>query len=179
MQAWIIIGVVLVILVFGGRAVAKSIDYDRLFREAADRFGVDPVLLKAIAYHESGLNARAYNPEGFNPPPGRPRLTSPIPEDADVSGYQGSFGLAQIYHSDGYSTARVLRPSGAYPGDLLIPAVNIEVEARFLRELKSKGYGLEEIDVYNIGETKYRQGVRNLAYLAAVKAAYRRFEGDF
>jgi hypothetical protein len=151
--------------------------YDDRFRTEASIESVDWFLLKAIAYQESRFNARAYNPEGYPPPAGNPAFHGENPGGADVSGYQGSFGLGQIYHSNGWSTARAYRPEGDYPGELLDPAVNIKIMARFVGTLISRGFGLETIDVYNIGETKYAAGARNPAYAAAVQSNYEYFLG--
>jgi hypothetical protein len=133
--------------------------------------------MKAIAMKESSLNSRAYNPEGFKPPKGKPRIPNPVPVGADVRGYHGSWGLMQVFHGPSFSLARVMRPSGQYPGDLLRPEVNADIAGKWLKDLKRKGFTIKTIDVYNLGETKYAKGLRVASYQADVERNYRLLGG--
>jgi soluble lytic murein transglycosylase-like protein len=178
---WIFILVLAMILVtrktIGGEGsqTRDFTGYDALFRDMATDEGIDWLLLKALSYQESRFNARAYNPEGYRPPEGKPAFSGEIPAGADITGYQGSFGLMQIYHADRWSTAKAYRPGGDYPEDLLDPGINVMIGARFLGDLTRKGFTMETIDVYNVGETAYAKGARNPSYRAAVKDHYQYF----
>lgn len=138
---------------------ASNTGFDSLIDSAAARYGVSGALIRAIIEVESGFNPNAYNGEGLNDP------------------NQGSFGLGQIQHSARFSWPRYFAAPGNWPQDLYKPEVNIDMTARVLRYFLSRGYTVDTIDAYNVGETAYKKGVRNTAYRQKVLEAYRRYSG--
>jgi len=128
--------------------------YSQWIFAAGEEWGVEEALIKAIISVESGWDSLGYNDEGLHDP------------------RQGSFGLGQIQHTDTFSWVRRWNLAGNWPTDLYKPDINIDLTARILAYFKSKGYGLESIDVYNVGETAWSRGVRNESYRRKVKKAY-------
>jgi hypothetical protein len=192
MAVFVVLGVFAVVFILlsrqGSAAVIIQTDWlIRTLKIEAITAGIDQRILVAVAAVESGggrlenMDPRAYNPEGFEPPPGRPailgtigRLTVPVA--FDLTGFQGSFGLCQVFHGSGWSTAQAYGdPYRSYPHDLMDPQHNAQIAARFLRDLVGKGFRFpDQIDVYNLGETKFNRGKRNPEYVEKVKAVLSR-----
>jgi hypothetical protein len=171
---FLIVAVAILVLFFVSRGEAAVVvnKYDPLFRLEGGRRGVCWLVLRAIACVESSYNPRAFNSAGIPPPVGKPALRHPIPEGVDVTGYQGSFGLMGIYHTDTWSTARRFRPGGQYPIELLDPGVSIEIAAAYLEYLQGRGFVFpRDADVYNMGEKEWAAGRRNPAYKRQVDQA--------
>ena len=123
-----------------------------LIRSNAVKFGVDPLLLKAVIRVESNFNPYAVNP-------------------ADPS-----YGLGQITPilAATYGFVRDWRnPTEAEIAFIMRPEVNLQIAGRFLGHLVGK-HGLEiGVQMYNCGETGYlTNGVRVPEYLAKVKRYY-------
>jgi len=127
-----------------------------IIRAAAARFGQDAALMLAIAQTESSFNSAAVN------------LSDP------------SYGLFQIQ-------VFWLRHFG-FPGDknLLLDATTAsEVAARILQYFRARQNPLTgdtfqfpaDVDVYNVGESLWAQGRRNLGYRDRVTGYYRNFGG--
>lgn len=73
-----------------------------------------------------------------------------------------SFGLMQVQETVG-------RFYGVTKDLLLLPKENIKAGAAFLRDMINK-YGIDGgIQAYNLGETKYRKGLKSPTYLSKVK----------
>lgn len=127
-----------------------------LIRSKAIRHNVDPDLMTAIVEKES-----SYNPAAINP-------TDP------------SYGLGQIQtfwlKYFGYVEDHRL---------LLDPDTNLEVMARILKYFRSRVNPKtgqlfrfpEDVDVYNVGETKWAKGIRNTSYRDHVTQIFNRIKG--
>lgn len=105
---------------------------------AATKYGVPAALLMAVIAQESEFNPRAYRAE---------------PQIGD-----GSRGLMQLL----YKTAKLFR-ADLRPDDLYIPAVNVDIGARYLADLLRAaargGYGMDAaISSYNAGGSSVRPG---------------------
>jgi len=135
----------------------KVIGFYAVCDAAGDRWAINSSLLKAIIQVESGWNEQAYNSGGFDDP------------------NQGCFGLGQIAHTNAFSWPRVFGLSGNWPADLYQPGLNIELTARVLRYFFNRRYGLETIDIYNLGETRWAAGERNEPYRSKVLGWYSKF----
>lgn len=120
--------------------------FDALYRKWGGLMGVDWRLLKAIAMTESDENPNAIGDSGT------------------------SFGLMQVQNLVGNYYGQ------ASGNALLEPDKNIEVGSKFLADLISK-YGVDGgIQAYNLGETKYRQGLTSPTYLSRVMTNYNSLE---
>lgn len=120
-----------------------------------------PELARAIAAVESGWNPRAVNRDDSAP--------------LGVFDEGDSVGLMQLK----LRTARAYVPWVQKAADLFDPFTNIRTGVRFLRDLETKWlgvYGLDGvIEMYNLGETRYRAGERSADYLARVRRQLRAF----
>ena len=92
-------------------------------------------------------------------------------ENANVTGDEGrSHGLMQISSLVGSSFGLMVE-------DLYEPNLNVQAGSGFLKEMIDK-YGLEGgIQAYNLGETKFRQGLTSPTYLSKVINEYERLKG--
>ena len=127
-----------------------------IIESAAAKWNQDPALMKAIAQKESGNNPAAVNPS------------------------DPSYGLFQIQEFwlsyFGYRRDKQL---------LMDPVIASDVAARILRYFRLRVNPLTgdyfqfpaEVDIYNVGETKWARGVRNPAYRDDVARLYRVFGG--
>jgi len=107
-----------------------------------------PELVRAIAIKESSLNPNAINTTDRPPSVGLMGLKVP--------------------------TARGYVPSVSTEMDLFDPPTNIRAGTLFLKDLERKyltSYGLDGvIQMYNLGETRFRMGERAPFYLSSVRA---------
>lgn len=103
--------------------------YDQIFQDAADRWGIPFEWIKAIAATESSFDSTAIRPE--------PRIND------------ASYGLMQILTS----TARGLGWRGTDPKDLLDPWVNVNLGAKLIAQLKAAYGSFERVySAYNSGK---------------------------
>jgi soluble lytic murein transglycosylase-like protein len=132
--------------------------YDVAIAAAAERWKVPVALIKAIIAQESEF---------------QPRATA---LDRGDGARGGSYGLMQI----SLATARALGFRGAGQ-DLFDPAINVNLGARYLRDLLHEaaagGYGVDSaISAYNAGNSAYRRGdgrrVGAIARATAAEAAH-------
>ncbi len=115
-----------------GSAYARTA-YDQCFAEAAQKYSLDPVLLKAIAKTESGFNPGAISKPNRN-------------GSVDI-------GLMQINSS----WLPKLSGFGIYEAHLLQPCTNIHVGAWVLaNNIKNLGYTWKAVGAYN-SPTRYHQ----------------------
>lgn len=140
---------------------ARENDFDGLIWEAAGRYSLDPLLLKALVAKESGFNPAALRPE---------------PSIGDASR-----GLAQVL----YKTATWLGYRGD-PDGLFDPATSLEYGAKYLAYQAGRYAGSPTFDgdlyaAYNAGSVRrtasgayINQAVVDvfLGYLAAYRAQY-------
>jgi hypothetical protein len=114
-----------------------------------------PELVHAIVAVESGWNPNAVN------------MADHAPFDQVDEG--DSAGLMQLK----VRTAQAFEPTAETVQQLLDPVLNVTAGVRFLAALERK-WGATEglvgvIQMYNLGETRYRAGERNRAYAARVQ----------
>lgn len=131
----------------------QATPFDALFRSAAAKWSVDENLLRAIAWVESRLNARAVSPPNRNG--------------------TKDYGLMQINEA----TARAL---GVPVDRLLDPEVSIDTAARLLSLLKKelgRIFSLPTlVSAYNAGSpTVLKSGIVNPDYVGKVLSAHVRF----
>jgi len=125
-------------------------------------YGIDSLIIEAVIQVESNYNPKAVNP-------------------ADPS-----YGLMQILHREnGWSTAEALlkQLGKSIPENLeemkeylFNPNNNIELGGFYIKTILNK-YGFDNIDIYNIGETSYSRGYRNIDYKNKVHSAYFKLKG--
>lgn len=117
--------------------------FDRCFQLAGDRYGVSPLLLKAVARQESGLNPAA------------------VHRNANGS---TDIGLMQINSS----WLPVLARHGVKDDDLRVPCANILVGAWILgSNFRSMGRTVDALGAYNA-----RDPAKRLAYAHQVLRRY-------
>lgn len=86
-------------------------------------------------------------------------------ENPNAIGTMGEIGLGQIMPAVGASF-------GMSESDLYNPDLNIQVQSALISDYIPK-YGVEgAIQCYNLGETKFRKGLRVPSYLLKVKSKY-------
>lgn len=131
-------------------AASKENDFDDLISRASIKHRVPVSLIKAIIRTESSFNPSAVNPS------------------------DPSAGLMQTTPAT----------AGAFLGrpvtleELKNPALSIEAGTRFLGYLLAKYPEEAAIQMYNLGETKYRKGVRVPDYLAKVRKNLEYYAGS-
>ncbi|OWQ45592.1 hypothetical protein CDL60_19345 [Roseateles noduli] len=127
----------------GRAARADASRFDRCFLLAGERYGVSPLLLKAVARQESGLNPSAFN------------------RNANGS---TDIGLMQINSS----WLPVLARHGVQEADLQVPCANILVGAWILgSNFRSMGTTADALGAYNA-----RDPAKRLAYARQVLRHY-------
>ncbi|MHB1430324.1 MAG: lytic transglycosylase domain-containing protein [Rhodocyclaceae bacterium] len=132
--------------------------FDPLFIAAGQKYGVDPLLLKAIALHESSLNPAAANTSNPSDPSYGLMQMSCMPD--------GNGGcLASEFNLRGWP------PSSARA--LFNPATSIDFGAQLLAQnLRATGGNVwEAVAMYNSGSTY------DPAYVSAVQAFYTQMGG--
>ena len=118
------------------------------------QWSVEPALIRAIIRVESNFNPRAKNPA--DPSYGLMQITPGLASD---------FGLI----ADPFS------PTRQEINMLYDEANNMDVGCWYLSRLTSKYPFDEAVQMYNVGETGYKKGVRNLSYLEKVKRHYEQY----
>lgn len=125
------------------QAARREHEFDELIKDASYRHNVPVALIKAIIRVESAFDPNAVN------------LSDP------------SAGLMQTTPA----TASAVLGHKVDIAGLKNPVVSIEAGTRFLAYLV-KRYPLDDaIQMYNLGETKFKRGVRASVYLSKVKQA--------
>lgn len=153
MSVTLLLAVVLVLGVLLRPVAAEAAAGDRvgrmkvLVRAAAQTEGVSAALALAIVQVESSFDPAAKNPE------------------------DPSYGLGQVqpawFRFYGFDTNEA---------SMLDPALNARVTCRIIRYFMERGFEFpSEADIYNVGETYWARGMRNVAYRDRVEAAYRSF----
>ncbi|HEV2194188.1 MAG TPA: transglycosylase SLT domain-containing protein [Candidatus Acidoferrum sp.] len=163
-----------------------AMQWNNLIAVAAQRAGVDPVLMKAITAVESGFNADSINPERDftldgvdytqNDRSGRAALVRWIKDGNDPAsiGLSPSCGMMQIR----VSVAKQLI-SGLDAWDLFDPATNFEAGSYLAAQMGSL-FAVDTADVWNVGAGRnWQNGMRNIPYRDKVANFYQRFQGDF
>lgn len=136
-----------------GRSLAfasSSSNFDALARHIAAQNSLDPRLVLAIIERESSGNPQAKNP---NDP---------------------SYGLMGI---EPFWVAFLYPGTGGDPVEwLYMPENNIRCGCGVIRYFMSKGYQFpSQVDIYNVGETKWTQGIRNSDYRTFILSAMARY----
>jgi hypothetical protein len=103
-------------------------DFDDVITQAAQRYGVEPALIKAVIGYESSFKLNAYNPND----PG------------------GAWGLMQVIES----TARYLGHTGPM-SDLFQPAIGIDLGTKYLGMQAARYQGVADtVASYNAGSVR-------------------------
>lgn len=146
-DSWIFWLVIIVVFIAGGFGVKKMLvgsnekltrEYDALFLKYAQKYGLDPKMLKAIALHESSLGQ------------------DPRVKNKQLSRDGKTYGIFQIKLSVAQHYIK-----GITLDDLInSPERGIEAAAAFLADLKKKFNNDEKKIVisYNQGETHTKRG---------------------
>ena len=133
--------------------VESSGDYTPLIKKAAEKYNLDPLMLRALMRVESGGNARAQGPE--------------VGDRKERAG-----GLFQIMPRTAL---------GLGITDVFDPAQNIDGGARYLRQLldhpSAKGDMSTALMCYHGGRDPTNWGEKSLAYPGKVLEAYRKLGG--
>jgi len=127
----------------------------KMVRYYAELLNVDADLCDAIAQVESGYKSKAFN----NP-------KKPLKNEVWISR-----GVMQLTFDTGKKFNRKIQKKD----DLYHAEKNIIAGIRFIKYLISKypHYTLEDItQIYNLGETKFLQGMRNPSYAEKFQAVY-------
>lgn len=108
--------------------------YDALIRQVGAKYGVDPMLLKAVIWRESG----------FRP---------------DKVGKNGERGLMQVTEAAASDWARQNKRPAFVPTDLFSPQVNIEAGAWYLKKALQRYAGKDDpatfaLAEYNAGKSR-------------------------
>ncbi|MBA7493853.1 hypothetical protein ES702_04418 [subsurface metagenome] len=136
--------------------VAKGLtpELERLMASKADQYGVDRALVKAIAKVESNFNPRAKNPA--DPSYGLMQITPMLAQDYNLVKdyrYPSSFEIERLYDLDN----------------------NLYVGCSQLAHLTRIRPFDSAVQMYNVGQTGYMNGVRNYDYLNKVRPYYAKY----
>ena len=104
----------------------KSREYDSLIVEAALRYAVDPKLLKAIVWKESGFDARRNS--------------------------HGAYGLMQVGKGTGIEWAAATGVETFMPTDLLDARTNLHVGAWYFRQAINRWKDRDDPSVFALAE---------------------------
>lgn len=129
-------------------------ELNNLIEYKAQRWGVDPALIKAHAFVESSFNPEAQNP-------------------ADPS-----YGLMQITPALAYDYGLIVnwkKPSNFELELIYKVENNLDVACWFIAELHRQLDFDGAIQAYNVGLRGYREGRRNSTYLKRVKKYYAKY----
>jgi len=136
----------------GGPGLTPELEW--LMADKADQYGVDRALVKAIAKVESNFNPRAKNPA--DPSYGLMQITPMLAQD---------FGLVKDYRN----------PSPAEIERLYDLDNNLYVGCSQLAHLTRIRPFDTAVQMYNVGQTGYMNGVRNHDYLNKVRSYYDKY----
>lgn len=160
-------------------------DYDKLFCKFGKQYGIQKLMLKAVAICESALDERAYRFEKSFWPNKKGRILSLFPELEAVAEEHGlgyisaSYGLMQIMFTTGWGLG--LRGTDE---DLYNPVYNIQLGAKLLRNNKlgiitSGTWRDTSYEVMDIALARYNGGsrgnpdsngeLRNIKYVKKVR----------
>lgn len=125
----------------------RAKDYDQLVQAVAVNYNFDPNILRAIVMQESTWNPNAVSRDGLD------------------------IGLAGIRYGKGpnVGTAELFVPEFKWLTDdqikekLFNPQINLDLAGRVIAELTRHGLGSvpDVFHAYNVGETKFRHGIRS------------------
>lgn len=122
-------------------------------KQYAEDWGVDPALVKAIAFVESSFNPYNVNPS--DPSWGLMQITPPLAYD---------YGLITSYENLSYYESQKVMDIDN----------NLNVACWFLNKLSKYSFD-QQVQSYNVGEWGYKIGVRNFAYLEKVRKYYNEY----
>jgi soluble lytic murein transglycosylase-like protein len=129
-------------------------ELESVMASKADQYGVDRALVKAIARVESNFNPRAKNPA--DPSYGLMQITPMLAQDYNlVKDYRhpSSFEIERLYDLDN----------------------NLYVGCSQLAHLTRIRPFDSAVQMYNVGQTGYMNGVRNYDYLNKVRSYYEKY----
>jgi soluble lytic murein transglycosylase-like protein len=134
----------------GPTAGEKTFDQqlDEIIAENAKRYKISPALIRAIIKVESNFNPNAANPS--DPSYGLCQIMPILAED---------YGIVRDWHN----------PTDAEIAMIFKPDINVRIAAWHLSRLLNKYTFDEAVQMYNVGESGFKQGRRNADYLSKVK----------
>lgn len=120
---------------------SREPEFEPLIQKIADRYGFDPNVLRAIIRTESNYKADAVSLDG---------------QDIGLAGVR--IGTARLFRKEWKAL-----DSDTIKTYLMDPETNLDLSGRVIGELTDHGLGSSPalFHAYNIGETKYRAGVRS------------------
>lgn len=130
---------------------------DEMIRRVANRYGVDPALVKAIIRQESNFNPYAVNPS--DPSYGLMQIMPILGQD---------FGIVKEWQNPTESEIAMIKD----------PETNIRCGTWFLSTLLKDNPLDAAIQMYNVGRRGYNEGRRNADYLAKVKRFYNEYQSN-
>jgi soluble lytic murein transglycosylase-like protein len=128
---------------------------DAIIAENAKRYGVDPALIRAFIKVESNFNPNAVNPS------------------------DPSYGLMQIMPilAEDYGIVRDWRNvTGAEIAMIKLPSTNVRIGTWHIARLLNHYPFDEAVQMYNVGETGYKNGKRASEYLAKITRCYNEYK---
>ena len=161
----IIIGTILAALIVLPRKAAAMTEtiskdpdsIDAIIAENAKRYSVDPALIRAFIKVESDFNPNAVNPS--DPSYGLMQITPMLAED---------YGIVRDYHN----------PTEAEIAMIKVPSTNVRIGTWQISRLLSDYIFEIAVQMYNVGITGYKKGVRASDYLAKITRYYNEYKSD-
>jgi len=135
--------------------VSPKAPYEGLIAKAADTWGIENALIKAIIRKESSFNSDAINPK--DPSYGLMGITPIAAQD---------FGFVRDYNN----------VTNAEIASIFDVENNVNIGVRRLVYLLGKYPFDTAVQMYNVGESGYNSGRRNYSYLSEVKRFYNEYK---
>jgi soluble lytic murein transglycosylase-like protein len=129
---------------------------ENLIQLNSKKYVVPVALIKAIIKTESSWKVYAINPS--DPSYGLMQIQPSVAQD---------YGIVKDYKN----------PTAAEINAIYIPANNVGAGCKLLGHLLSKYDRATSVQMYNVGETGYKKGYRNLSYLNKVIDAFKSYGG--
>jgi len=128
---------------------------DSIIAENAKRYSVDPALIRAFIKVESDFNPNAVNPS--DPSYGLMQIMPILAED---------YGIVRDWRNVTEAEIAMIR----------VPSTNIRIGAWHISRLLNKYVFEEAVQMYNVGETGYKNGKRAADYLAKISRWYNEYK---
>ena len=137
--------------------VSQKDEIESMISYAAAKYGVEAALVKAVAMTESSLNPNAVNP--MDPSYGLMQIMPILAED---------FGIVKDWRNVTEAEIAMIKD----------PQTNLRIGAWHLKRLTSK-YPIDvALQMYNVGETGYKNGKRAVDYANKVLRYYNEYRSN-